>query len=136
MARIVFVVGLVHEPGSSGGCLEHLNGAEYLIVGIAGERVDDLRHRPDHVATDMWSSNALARCPTEEPWVQFAPYKLPCSGVNCRVQRALEVRKTEQARHIGVIHQYVAAVTVDFISPNRSSRGRDERMLAQRRFDL
>ena len=64
-----------------------------------------------------------------------APYKLPRPRIDSCVGRALEVWKTQQARHICVIHQHLAAVAVNLVSPNRS-RHWDQRVCAKSSLHL
>ena len=61
--RIVSLTGLIHESGCGDGPFQHLDCTANLNAGVAGERIDDLRHRPDAVAANVRTADPFPCLP-------------------------------------------------------------------------
>src|SRR4051812_5338301 len=88
VGRIVLVIAFMHKARAVRRRLQHRQRARNLPIGITRERVNDLRHRPDAVSTDMRAANAFSRTALEEPRILTAPHHAPRSSIELRVWRA------------------------------------------------
>ena len=69
------------KAGTGGTRLHRLNRPHDLSARVAGERIHNLRHRPNAITADMRASDSFARAPLKEPRIVLTPYEGSCSRI-------------------------------------------------------
>lgn len=73
---IVFMERLMNEA-QSGVCVHDLSEAFLdFVIALAGRRLHNDAHGPNHVVTNVWSADSFAYFTSEEVRIVFAPHKL------------------------------------------------------------
>ena len=92
---VVLVVALVHKAKSLRRALQHRERPTNLARIAARNRIDYLRHRPDHPRAFMRPANPFSRRPAKEPGIALTPAKRPSPRIKRRIERTLQIRQSK-----------------------------------------
>src|SRR2546425_12568630 len=120
---VVLIERLVHESGSVMRGLKHPETRQNLVVTGAGQGPHDNSQRPDHVQTDVRSTDAFGSFAAKEVRIVIAQ-DLRSSVAIDRVVRghATQIWQREQARNIRIIHEELVAESIYLVGVNHSMR--------------
>ena len=116
--------GFMHKPCTCIRIHKHLHTSLYLFVILACESFHHNTHRPDHIITDMWTSDTFSGFSFEEIRIVFAPYKTTRILIDRIIHiHIAQIRHSYQTGYIRIIHQQLISETIYFKSINCSVFG-------------
>src|SRR5207302_2668171 len=110
---LILIERLVHESHAGMRRLKHPETKKNLVVTGAGQSPHDNSQRPDHVQTDVRSTDAFRRFAAKEVGIVIAQDQRSSVAIDRIIRgNATQIWQREQARNIRIIHEKLVAESV------------------------